>query len=61
MNNKYTTVCKTPTPTSVTLKPPPSNPSYTSPPLSAARDERDYTREAPPLAPRYPNGRPAGW
>lgn len=58
MNSKYTTVCKTPTPTSVTLKPPLPNPFYTSPPLPAARDERDYTCE-PPLD--TPNDQPAGW
>ena len=36
MNSKYTTVCNTPIQTSVASNPPPPNPSYTSPPLTAA-------------------------
>jgi hypothetical protein len=40
MNNRYTTVCKTPTPTSVPFKPPLSNPFYNSlrfpPPATSA-------------------------
>src|SRR4028118_1831731 len=58
MNSKYTTVCNAPIPTSATFKPPLSNPSYTSPLLPATYDERDYTLEGPPSAPRSPERPP---